>query len=243
MIEFVSRINEALKKNHTIVLTGNCTVEYSGRAESFLPPGDRIIIIKEDSSLLVHKPSGSAPVNYMKGVTSHRITEENGKIILKSRNEAQKEFMHIVFNDIHFVEARKLHDAEDLSLAGNERDYSDYLYAHPELIEDGFTPVSREEQTKFGFIDLLGYDKNNILVVVECKRFKSGPSAVQQLRRYVEKIKKSKGLMKVRGILASPEITKNALVMINEWGFSYRDIDPPLFLEKDKKMQKRLGEY
>lgn len=243
MIDAYERFNDALKRKETIILTGECTVEYSGRAESYLPRGERIIIIKEDSSLLIHKPTGSAPVNYMKGQTSHWIALEGEHLILKSKNESLKEYMSIVFHNIHFIESRKLHDGEDISLQGNERDYSDYIAEHPHLIEDGFTTISREEQTKFGFIDIMGYDKNNILVVIECKRFKSGPNAVQQLRRYVEKIKKAKGLMKVRGILVSPEITKNALAMLNEWGFSYKKIEPPKFLEKHKRDQKKLGEY
>ncbi|MEM4260608.1 MAG: endonuclease NucS [Candidatus Woesearchaeota archaeon] len=243
MIDIYGKFSTALKKKDTIILTGECTVEYSGRAESYLPIGERIIIIKEDSSLLIHKPTGSAPVNYMKGQTTHRISIEDEHIVLKSNNESLKEYMRIVFHKIHFIETRKLYDGEGISLQGNERDYSDYIAEHPFLVEDGFTTVSREEKTKFGFIDIMGYDKNNILVVIECKRFKSGPSAVQQLRRYVEKIKKAKGLMRVRGILVSPDITKNALAMLNEWGFSYKKIEPPKFLEKHKKNQKKLGEY
>jgi RecB family endonuclease NucS len=68
-------------------------------------------------------------------------------------------------------------------------------------------------------------------------------SAVTQLRRYVEKIKKSKGLQDVRGILACPSITPNARKMLEDWKFSYVHVHPPKYLEKHAKNQMKLGEY
>jgi len=48
-------------------------------------------------------------------------------------------------------------------------------------------------------------DTKGNLVVVECKRYGADYNAVSQLQRYVEKIKQSKGISKVRGILAKVE--------------------------------------
>ena len=64
--ESADLINNALSKNKTVIIGCHCSVKYSGRAESFLPKGDRLVVIKQDGSLLIHQPYGSSPVNYMK---------------------------------------------------------------------------------------------------------------------------------------------------------------------------------
>lgn len=240
---WLATIRKALERNETLVLYAKCEITYSGRAESHLPSGDRLIIIKSDKTILIHQPEGSTPVNYMKAGTQHILEEVEGTdaLLLKSRNE--KEYLDIFLERIYCVESRKLDDGKKLALVGSERDMSDMLYHNPELIEAGFTPLSREEHTKYGFIDVFGYDKRGVLVVVECKRYVGDLSAVTQLRRYVEKIKASKGLDTVRGVLACPAITPNAKKMLEDWHFSYVHVHPPKYLEKHKKGQKNLVEY
>ena len=71
--EYAVFITDALKRNEMIVLACYCTVRYSGRAESFLEYGDRMIMIKADRALLVHQPQGNAPINYMKPDTDIRM--------------------------------------------------------------------------------------------------------------------------------------------------------------------------
>jgi len=151
--------------------------------------------------------------------------------------------MDIKLEAIYFLTSVNLQDSESLVLQGNEKDMSDYIYANPEVIEEGFSPLSREEHIQYGFIDVFGYDKNNVLVVVECKRFKAGPLAVSQLRRYVEKIKSSRGLNKVRGIIAAPEITKPALQMLIDFGYAFKPVNPPKYKEEYKKNQKNIGDF
>jgi hypothetical protein len=104
-------------------------------------------------------------------------------------------------------------------------------------------PVSQEEQTAYGFIDVLGTDKDGTLTVVECKRYVADLSAVTQLRRYVEKLCASKGISKVRGILAAPKITQNAEQMLKDWGYSFVSVKPPKYLEEFDKKQQRLDAF
>jgi len=125
-------------------------------------------------------------------------------------------------------------------ISGTEEDMSRMLYENPELVEKGFKPVSQEEQTAYGFIDVFGYDANGTLVVVECKRYCADLSAVTQLRRYVEKVKESKGIDTVRGILAAPKITDNAKKMLEDWGFKFISVNPPKYLEEFGKKQSKL---
>jgi RecB family endonuclease NucS len=161
-------------------------------------------------------------------------------LLLKSFNADGKEYLDIELFRVHSFASHKLEDGMKLELAGNERDMSDMLKKHPQLISADFRPLSREEHTKFGFIDVFGHDGAGNMVVVECKRYTAGLDAVTQLRRYVEKIKELKGVENVKGILASPEISPNALEMLHKWGFSYKQVFPPKRLEKYNKDQKTL---
>jgi RecB family endonuclease NucS len=242
-MDYKEKIERALASDETIIIGAGCSVSYSGRAESFLPPGDRIIIIKSDKSLIVHQPKGTAPVNYMKNGSVHILEEKGKNILLKSKNSAQKEFMDIELEHIHFVHCQKFDDDKEIELQGTEKHMSDMIIKNPELIEKEFKPLSREEHTKYGFIDVFGHDHKNNLVVIECKRFNGDLSAVTQLRRYVEKIKELKGIKNVRGILACPSISSNALKMLEDWGFEHRKIEPPKHLERHKKSQKALHEF
>ena len=236
-------INHALKKGESIVFGCHCNIKYSGRAESYLAEGDRIIFIKEDGTLLIHQPTGSNPVNYMKQGSAHTLVSKDKKLIFKSRNLAAKEYLDIEILEIHFCHSQKLADDKSLELAGTERDMSDMLFQNPSLVEKGFKPLSTEEHTKYGFIDLFGYDKKKVLTVIECKRYRGDLSAVTQLRRYVEKIKEAKGVDNVRGILICPKISPNALRMLQDCGFSFKAVNPPNYLERYDKGQKRLDGF
>lgn len=237
------KIQEALEKNQVILIAGRCSVSYSGRAESFLEEGDRVFLIKQDGTLLVHQPTGNNPVNYMKEKTKHDVFVEDGKLILKSSNLALKEYLDVEITKVHFVESANLDDNKKILIKGTEFDMAEMIMEKPELIERGFKPLNREEHTKYGFIDVFGYDKDKCLTIVECKRYIGDLKAVSQLRRYVEKIKKSKGIDKVRGILACPTMSENAKKMLEDWGFKHVSVSPPKYLERYNKNQKNLGEY
>ncbi|MEK6822640.1 MAG: endonuclease NucS [Nanoarchaeota archaeon] len=236
-------IGDALHRHETLVFAGRCTIRYSGRAESFLPEGDRLFLIKKDKTLLIHQPQGNTPINYMKSGATHTFTMVDGVLKLKASNPALKETIEADISKVYFFNSSKLQDAEVISVAGTEEDMSDMLYENPNLIEKGFVPAAREEQTKYGFIDVFGTDKNGVVTVVECKRYCADLAAVTQLRRYVEKIMISKGITKVRGIIAAPKITDNAKTMLNDWGFDFVAVRPPKYLEEYTKKQARLDGF
>ncbi len=241
--DYITLIADALKRNETIIFGCNCTIRYSGRAESYIGEGDRVVMIKSDNALLVHQPMGTAPINYMKPGTGYAVKVDGNKLVLKATNILEKENMEITIFKVHFFSAHKLSDGQVISVAGTEEDMSNMIYENPELVEKGFRPVSQEEQTKYGFIDVLGTDKEGTLTVVECKRYRADLAAVTQLRRYVEKLMASKGITKVRGILAAPKITPNAEKMLKDWGFSFVSVKPPKYLEEFDKKQRKLDVF
>ena len=55
--EAVEALEPALAAGAMITIVGQCEVEYDGRASSYLPPGDRLVILKPDGTLLVLRVS------------------------------------------------------------------------------------------------------------------------------------------------------------------------------------------
>jgi RecB family endonuclease NucS len=179
----------------------------------------------------------------MKPETSHSIVEQDGAVFLKSQNLALKEYLDVAIHSIHFVSSHGLKDGQKLELVGSEKDMSEMIYKNPSLISPDFRSVSMEEQTKYGFIDVFGTDKEGNLVIVECKRYSADLGAVTQLRRYVERIKEIKNTDKVKGFIAAPKITPNAHKMLHDWGFDFRMVEPPKYKERYNKDQKRLDGF
>ena len=237
----VSVFNSAVGNGRTIMLACCCSVSYSGRAESFLSEGDRILIIKPDGTLLVHQPHGSAAINYMRDGSSHKLLKNGGKFVLSSSNLLLREFLSVEIYRVHSLQMLNLSDGGKLQLSGSERDMADMIFANPSLISPDFRPLSREEHTKYGFIDVFGYDRSNILVVVECKRYAADFNAVDQLLRYMKKVRQLRGVEKVKGVIAAPKISANALKMLHDNGCEFREVNPPKYLERYDKCQKRLS--
>ena len=63
LLEAESLIKKTFAQRSTLIVSGNCSVKYVGRASSTLEPGERMLIVKADGALLVHRPVGYEPVN------------------------------------------------------------------------------------------------------------------------------------------------------------------------------------
>jgi len=167
LADFREAFLNSITRNECIAVFCNCEINYSGRAEAFLRQGDRMVIIKSDNTLLVHQPAGNAPVNYMKPGSRIELFPFDDHLLLKSFNSDGKEYLDIEIFRVHAFTSHKLEDGMKLELAGSEADMSDMIKEHPQLISLDFTPLSREEHTKFVLIDVFGHDKQGNLIVIE----------------------------------------------------------------------------
>lgn len=239
--EFLEIFHKVQQTKQYCTILCSCAVTYSGRAEAYLPRGDRVIMIKQDGVLLIHQPTNGNPINYLKAGGELSVEKYDGHLTLHGK--LGKEFLDVELFQIYDVLHRRLEDGQRQELVGSEADMSDHLRENPTLLGKNFIPVSREEQTKVGFIDLFGHDGKGELIVVECKRYTAGLAAVSQLHRYVEKIKQVKGTKNVTGIMAAPKMTPNAEAMLKEYNYSWREVRPPKRLERYDKKQTSLEKF
>lgn len=209
---------------HTLILVGQCSVEYRGRAESTLATGDRVILVKADGTLLIHNPNGLKPVNWQPPGCSFAVHTGEGVIVLEAVRRRPPEQVRIAFESFQLLGLTQMQDGSPLDLRGTEFDIRDAIRAKPHLIEEGFTPWAKERMTERGPMDLYGEDKEGRRVIVEVKRIRAGLAEATQLWRYVEKERTKRGV-EVRGILVAPAISSRAHLLLLEHGLEFRKVE------------------
>jgi RecB family endonuclease NucS len=235
---------EAISHHRTLLVVGKCSVDYAGRAKSKLAPGERILVVKADGSFLVHRSTGYEPVNWMPGgnVIFHVQSKEH-MLEIRALRQKPSESVKVSFESIQLVTALSLVDTAEFSLYASEEDMQKAVLIKPELLEQGFKIISLEKKVEPGFIDLYGTDKDGRLVVVEIKRKTARKDAAVQLAKYIEAIK-SKADREVRGILASPDIAKDAQRLLATFGLEFKHLDPRRCAETLRRAENRkLAEY
>ena len=218
-------IQKAVSNNEMLILIGNCCVEYFGRAASKLAKGDRMLLIKSDKSFAIHQNKYLRPVNYMMdSEIAVKFNSEEECLELTALKRKPKESLKVKFFDINFIQSFKMNDSTDIRLFGSEVELSRQLLEDLSFIEPGLRPFKGEVPFAKGVIDILAEDSKGNLVIVEVKRRKASLDSVSQLRRYKDQLSNMKN-KKVRGILLAPEITPNALKMLEEFNLEYFKLD------------------
>jgi len=259
----VTLFKESVKRK-MILIAGKCWINYKGRASSKLEPGERVIIIKKDGALLVHRPVGYEPINWMPGgevlyhvesktygtsyFENHHLSEhasQLGRNVFSIRAVRQKprETIEIIFDNIFFFAALSLVDEGDFSLYASEEDMHEAIKIQPSLIEEGLRIITYEKKVEPGFIDVFGVDKNGRIVVIEIKRRKAGKEAALQLLRYVNSLKGQLN-RDIRGILVAPKIAKGVQKLLMTLGLEFKQLDPKKCTEiLNKRRTKRLEDF
>jgi hypothetical protein len=242
-------VEAALDSGRLSVVVGRCRVAYEGRAASKLSEGDRVLIIKPDGTFLVHQNKGMAAINYQGPGTSVSTKLENGELVLVAENTKPKvrEKIEVHFYEVYAADSFALRDDSKLKVFGSEKQLADLLMQDLHLIEAGLVPLKRESEFSKGAMDILAEDSRKRLVVIELKRRTAGLDAVTQLARYVNEVNRRKD-RETRGILCAPEVTPNALKMLEREGLEFFKLDyeignPSAKIKGLQKKQKALSEY
>ncbi len=236
-------IKEAIQQHRMLLIVGQCSIHYVGRASSKLDSGERVLMIKEDGSLLVHRSVGHEPVNWQpSGCVFHTNTRDHNLEIHAVRQKPA-ESVKAYFDKLYLVSCFGLVDSGQFSLYASEEDMHKAILLRPSLIEEKFKPISYEKKVEPGFMDVYGIDKEGKLVVVEVKRKTAGKEAVFQLAKYIDAVR-SKADRKVRGILAAPQMAKDVQKTLAMLGLEFKCLDPKKCAEIVKKAETRkLVEY
>jgi RecB family endonuclease NucS len=225
LAEAVSVIERAFAQRKTLIVAGKCSVRYTGRAKSTLEPGERLLIIKEDGSLLVHRPLGYEPVNWQPSGSVFHVQTKPNTIEIHAVRQKPRENVRITFSEVFMVSALSLIDSGEFALHASERDMHKAILLKPALFEEGFKPLSYEKKVEPGFVDVYGVDKEGRIVVVEVKRKTAGKEAVLQLSRYIDAIK-GKADREIRGVLVAPSLGKDVQRLLVTLGLEFKELDP-----------------
>jgi len=233
---------EAVSQHKTLLIIGNCWVHYLGRAKSKLEPGERILIIKEDGSLLVHRSVGYEPVNWQPPGCIFHVQAKDNTLEIRAVRQKPRESVKVFFDKFQMVSALSLVDSGEFSLYASEEDMQKAILLKPSLLEDGFKPISYEKKVEPGFVDY-GVDKNGKLVVAEIKRKTAGKEAALQLAKYIDAVE-GKANREVRGILVAPNIAKDVQRLLATLGLEFRALDPKKCAETLRRSEtKKLAEF
>ncbi|MCI4461819.1 MAG: endonuclease NucS [Thermogladius sp.] len=223
------------RQKDTLIIVGECEVEYEGRGYSRLASGERIVLVKTDGSVIVHRPYGFQPVNYQPDTDSiESWIEPDGRLSIIAVRDKPREALKITFSRVEVFIRQKLVDRGDFIMYFDEGELRDYIFENPGVLGEGVEALAREVRTSAGVIDILAKDSAGRYMVVEVKRGTATRDAVYQLYKYVVSVEKEKGC-KPRGVLVAPSFTPAALDSLRRLGLEWRYIDPKRVLEYLKK--------
>ena len=191
------------------LVVARCEVRYSGRLDALLPEALRLLMFKADGSVLVHADSGGyKPLNWMTPPTAIDIEGDPiGRIVvrkLKGDEQLEIRVVEIVSDSAH-----EMDELAGLEKDGVEAHLQEALADIPTACGDGLRLVRREWPTDIGPVDLMCRDENDGWVAVEIKRVAT-TEAVDQLTRYLERIRLDPDLVDCRGILAAQVVKPQA---------------------------------
>ena len=209
------------------LIVARCEVRYSGRLNAVLPEALRLLMLKSDGSVMVHADTGGyKPQNWM---TPPAVIEEIGSpptriVVRKVKDDDRLEIaIAEVISDVTH-ELGPPTQAAALEKDGVEADLQEQLAAAPGWCGEGFRLVRREWPTDIGPVDLMCRDARDGWVAVEIKRVAT-IDAVEQLTRYLERIRRDPEKGGCTGVLAAERIKPQARVLAESRGLRCVEVD------------------
>lgn len=187
---------------------------------------------KGDGTFMVWADGGGVggprikPLNWMTSPTV--LSEERdaggaltGLVVRKQRDD---ERLEIAIAEVLTDVEHELDTLVALEKEGIERELQELLAAAPHWCGEGFRLVRREWPTDIGPVDLMCRDTQDEWVAVEIKRIATLDS-VEQLTRYLERIRVDPAMASCRGVLVAKHIKPQARVLAESRGIACVEID------------------
>ncbi len=193
------------------LIVARCEVVYTGRLSAFLPESTRLVLVKADGSVLVHADAGGyKPLNWMTPPTA--IEEEPGLLVVRKRAGKSEDRLEIRLLEVLSDVEQEMGEAAPLEKDGVEAHLQELLAANPGALGEPLRLMRREWPTDVGPVDLMCRDEEGGWVAVEIKRIAEIDS-VEQLSRYLERIRLDPARSDCRGVLAAQRIKPQAATL------------------------------
>ena len=208
------------------LLIARCSIEYSGRLSTHLPEAVRLLMIKSDGTFMVWSDGGGQKVKPQNWMTPPTVIEERVEgIVVRKRGGEDRLDIRIadVLSDVE-------HDfgppdaAAPLEKDGVEAHLQELLADAPQWCGEGFRLVRREWPTDIGPVDLMCRDADEDWIAVEIKRVGT-IDAVEQLSRYLERIRLDPAMAACAGVLAAQTVKPQARVLAEARGLGWVEVD------------------
>ncbi len=188
-----------------------------------------MLMIKPDGTFMVWSDGGGSavkPLNWMAPPTS--IEEQHGEDGVLQRLVVRKhkleDRLEVEISEVIAEVEHELDSSSVLEKEGVERELQELLAAQPQSCGEGLRLVRREWPTDIGPVDLMCKDDEEEWIAVEIKRIGT-IDAVEQLSRYLERIRLDPALRSCRGILAAQSIKPQAKVLAGARGIGCVEVD------------------
>ncbi|MEA2356029.1 MAG: endonuclease [Solirubrobacteraceae bacterium] len=206
------------------LIVARCQVVYSGRLSTVLPLAVRLLMIKSDGSVLVHADAGGyKPTNWM---TPPTVVELDGPppTRIDVRKVGGDDRLAIVLDEVLWDDEHDMGEAAALEKDGVERHLQELLADQPTWCGEGFRLMRREWPTDIGPVDLMCRDADDDWIAVEIKRVAT-IDAVEQLTRYLDRIRLDPAMAGCRGVLAAQQFRPQARVLAQARGIDCVEVD------------------
>jgi endonuclease len=211
------------------LIVARCEVTYIGRTTTVLPEAVRLLMCKGDGTFMVWADGGSPAVKPLNWMTSPTVLSEEqdasgtltGLVVHKQRDD---ERLEIAIAEVLTDVEHELDVLVTLEKEGIERELQELLADAPHWCGEGFRLVRREWPTDIGPVDLMCRDTHDEWVAVEIKRIATLDS-VEQLTRYLERIRVDPAMRECRGVLVAKHIKPQARVLAESRGIACVEID------------------
>ena len=205
------------------LLVARCEVLYTGRLTARLPEAVRLLMFKADGSFLVHDDAGGfRPLNWMTPPTV--IEESDGAILVRKRAGKTEDCLEVHLAEVLSDVTHDMGESAALQKDGVERHLQEELAARPETLGEKLRLVRREWPTDLGPVDLMCRDPEDGWVAVEVKRIAT-IDAVEQLTRYLERIRRDPAMVDCRGVLAAQTVKPQARVLAEARAIAWVEVD------------------
>jgi len=193
-----------------------------------LAPATRLLMFKADGTFMVWSDHGGPSVKPLNWMTPPTVVQESPeRIVVRKRAGASEDQLEIALSEVLSDVTLEMGSPEaDVSLTkeGVEAHLQELLAERPDWCGEGFRLVRREWPTDIGPVDLMCRDSEAGWVAVEIKRI-AGIEAVEQLTRYLDRIRIDPAFAACRGVLAAQTIKPQARVLANSRGIECVEVD------------------